>query len=362
MIILLPLPPERVDETINYEIEDDEVERLKLTLTGQFETIQQIELPETPVVVTEHRFPLYESPDGDLYYPYAPEVHGQPIFGPRLLATIGWLKSQVHCSYTTIEKQCNDVLGFSVSRGYWAKLCNGVVSDSLAEMHSEIKQAIPEQPQLGSDETSFKNNGKKHWIGCITADAFSLFHIAKTRSRKVLEETIGPVFKGILNFDYFSANCSFAWNFNAKAQYCWAHLIREIRFLEKHPDKKTKAWAEQLLGIVGWMKSLFHPPSYTAVFGRVFDSHRPAFLIHATQRVVAEVVKLPTRLVPIFLIFHWCPFAFIGGSLFPRFEGGRNKRFHRTLHCESILRRGSYRFFDVKPRTHVSEFSRIGLL
>ncbi len=42
-----PLPPEPVDETvdyeIDYEIEDDEVDRLKRTLTGQFDTIQQIE-------------------------------------------------------------------------------------------------------------------------------------------------------------------------------------------------------------------------------------------------------------------------------------------------------------------------------
>ena len=105
-----PLLPERVDATIDYEIEDDEVQRLKLTLTGEFETIQQIEIPNAPVIVTEHRFPFYESPAGDLYYPYAPEVHGKPIFGPRLLATIGWMKSRAHCSYTTIEKYCDDVL------------------------------------------------------------------------------------------------------------------------------------------------------------------------------------------------------------------------------------------------------------
>jgi len=39
-----PLLPEGVDATIDYEIEDDEVQRLKLTLTGEFETIQQIEI------------------------------------------------------------------------------------------------------------------------------------------------------------------------------------------------------------------------------------------------------------------------------------------------------------------------------
>ena len=232
------LPPERVDETIDYEIDDDEVERLKLTPTGQFETIQQIELPDTPVIVTEHRFPLYESPEGDVYYPYAPEVHGQPIFGPRLLAMIGWMKSRAHCSYTTIEKYCEDVLRVSVSRGYLAKLCNGVISDSLSNAHEELKQAIPKQHQLGSDETSLKNNGKKHWIWCFTAPLFTLFHIAASRARKVLEELVGPDFKGFIHFDYFSANCSFAWNYTMKAQYCWAHLIREIRFLSEKTSRQ----------------------------------------------------------------------------------------------------------------------------
>jgi len=31
-----------------------------------------------PVIVTEHRFPIYESSEGNLYYPYATEVHGKP--------------------------------------------------------------------------------------------------------------------------------------------------------------------------------------------------------------------------------------------------------------------------------------------
>ena len=278
-----PLPLERVDEIIDYEIDDDEVERLKLTLTGEFETIQHIELPDVPVIVTEHRFPLYASPEGDLYYPYAPEIHCQPIFGPRLLATIGWMKSQAHSSYTTLEKYCDDVLGFSVSRGYLSKLCNGVISDSLPSAHEELKLAIPEQHQLGSDETSLKNNGKKHWIWCITAPLFTLFQIASSRSRSVLEELVGADFKGFIHFDYFSANCSFAWNYSMKAQYCWAHLIRDMRFLLKHPDKKTKAWAEQLLDRSKKMFSAWH--GHTRNVGRRGDdrSRISAFDAHASR-------------------------------------------------------------------------------
>ena len=114
-----PLLPERVDETLDYEIEDDEVRRLNLAPTGAFDIIQHLELPETPVHVTAHRLAVYRSPDGDIYIPDVPEVKG-PIFGPRLLATIGWLKSVGHLSYSSVEAWMEDVLQVPVSRGYLA--------------------------------------------------------------------------------------------------------------------------------------------------------------------------------------------------------------------------------------------------
>jgi transposase len=275
-----PLPPERVDETIDYEIDDHEVKRLELSPTGDFDVIQHIELPEAPVHVTEHRLAVYEDTDGNLYIPDCPELSG-PIFGPRLLATIGWLKSVGHCSYSTIETWMEDVLQVPVSRGYLAKLCTGTISASLADGYDEVVAAIPRQDQLGSDETSIKDNGKKHWIWCITAAAFSVFHIATSRSREVLEQLVGPEFAGYLNFDYFSANCSFAWNYWIKAQYCWAHLIRDIRFLsEKHPDKKTKAWAEQLLERSRRLFSAWHRRDEMTAegFQRSMLTHRDRFL------------------------------------------------------------------------------------
>jgi hypothetical protein len=98
----------------------------------------------------------------------------------------------------------------------------------------------------------------------------------------VLEKLVGPEFAGYLNFDYFSANCSFAWNFWIKAQYCWAHLIRDIRFLQKHPDEKTKVWAEQLLDRSRRLFSAWHRrrPTYRVCpdDGRwlpSFDAHTP---------------------------------------------------------------------------------------
>ena len=275
-----PLPSERVNETIEYEIEEAERLRLGLTPTGDFDSIQHIELPESPVHVTEHRLTVYRDADGNLYVPDCPELKG-PIFGPRMLAMLGWLKSVGHCSYSTIETWVEDVLQVPVSRGYLAKLCTGTISASLQDAYQELSEAIPSQPQLGSDETSIKDNGKKHWIWCITAATFTVFHIATTRSREVLEKLVGKEFEGYLNFDYFSANCSFAWNYWIKAQYCWAHLIRDIRFLaEKHPDRKTKAWAEQLLDRSRKLFSAWHRRDEMSDegFHRSMITHRNRFL------------------------------------------------------------------------------------
>jgi len=274
-----PLPAERVDQTIFHQIDDDQVRRLNLVPTGEFDVVQHIELPETPVCVTEHRLTVYRDPSGHLHVPDVPELKG-PIFGPRLLATIGWLKSVGHLSYSSIEEWMEDVLEVPVSRGYLAKLCTRTISGALDSAYQEVQEAIPQQDQLGSDETSIKNNGIKHWIWCITATPFSFFQIAKSRSRAVLEELVGAEFAGYLNFDYFSANCSFAWNYEIQAQYCWAHLIRDMRFLLKHPDPATQDWAEQLLERSRRLFSAWHRREQMTAegFRRSMLTHRDRFL------------------------------------------------------------------------------------
>ena len=109
---------------------------------------------------------------------------------------------------------------------------------------------------------------------------------------------MGTEFAGYLNFDYFSANCSFAWNFSVKAQYCWAHLIRDMRFLEKHPDKKTKVWAEQLVDRTRRLFSAWHrrDEMTKAGFHRCMMTHRDRFLeIVRNPQSSKEAMNLAAR-------------------------------------------------------------------
>ena len=47
---------------------------------------------------------------------------------------------------------------------------------------------------------------------------------------------IGEAYQGHLNFDDFSANCSFAWNFDIQAQYCWARRAGSKSIIRLTPD------------------------------------------------------------------------------------------------------------------------------
>ncbi|MGC8625912.1 MAG: hypothetical protein ACP5VQ_11725, partial [Phycisphaerae bacterium] len=74
--------------------------------------LQQVEIPEFPVAVVEHRRHGYFCPHCQKvhYAPLPPEIQNRGLVGPRLTAWIAYLKGSCHCSFSTIRKFCRDVL------------------------------------------------------------------------------------------------------------------------------------------------------------------------------------------------------------------------------------------------------------
>jgi transposase len=97
------------------------------------EVFQQVEITETPTVVTEHQGLAYWCPHcRKVHYAPMPEpVVKAGLFGPRLTALVAFMKGVCHASFSTIRKFLRDVVRVEVSRGYLAKLI-GKVSEALA--------------------------------------------------------------------------------------------------------------------------------------------------------------------------------------------------------------------------------------
>ena len=242
-----PFPPEQVDRTWTYDppLDPDLWERLP---DDQDRIFQQVELRPRPFEVTEHRLPRFRHRvTGDIYNtPRPSELKGQGLFGPRMIALTALLKSTLHGSYRGIQSLYADALGLKVSTGYLAKAV-GRMSDALEQPYETLRRAVSAQAVVNVDETGHKDRGSKCWTWTATCPAATVFRVADSRSADELYELLGEDFDGVVCSDFFSAYTKFNRQTEASAQFCWAHLIRELRFREGLKDKPTARWAGKVL-------------------------------------------------------------------------------------------------------------------
>lgn len=242
-----PFEQDKVDEWVTHSLDlDPTVWEL---LPDDFGVFQQVDLVDCPTVITEHRFARYRNREtGEIYTtPRPAELKGQGLFGPRLVALTSCLKSGLHGSYREIQKLFRDALGLSVSVGYLVKVTDQMTR-ALELPYETLKELIRAQPVVNIDETGHKENGKRPMTWVATCPIATLFRIADTRSAAELYELLGEDFDGVVCSDFFSAYLKFARDNPAlRAQYCWAHLIRELLFLEGLTDKSTRTWAGKVL-------------------------------------------------------------------------------------------------------------------
>lgn len=247
---------EDVDYYMEYELELDKKEWEPL---DQWEVVQQAELRESPIEVVEHRARLYRHRTTKTIRRTGlpAEVKAGGLTGPRLTAFLGYLKGHSHMSYTTIQTLLQDVYGLSLSVGQIAKVVTEKVSNALETPYTELRDALPQEPTIGVDETGHKDNGKLHWTWCFRAATFVFFHISPSRASTVLRDILGD-FAGTMHCDYFSAYRKYMKDAPVLIQFCLAHLIREVKFLSEQKDKVTKNWADKILDRFRKMFRLIH--------------------------------------------------------------------------------------------------------
>lgn len=224
--------------------------------------IFQYEMADKPLILTAYvSHPYRDRKTGEVFYaPFPPEVETAGILGPRLTAFAAGIKGGLHASYSGIEKLFS-YLGVDVSR---STICKKIlnVSEALAFAHGELLEALPKQDRLNVDETGhkdhpFEKSGKrgKHWIWIFAAVTFTVFKIVKSRGTDVLREVLGGNCEAILGSDFYGTYKRFMKDAPVKVQFCWAHLIRDIRFLSESTDKVTANYGRRMLKLC---KLIFH--------------------------------------------------------------------------------------------------------
>ena len=217
--------------------------------------IQQVELVDKPVRIEEHRALSYWCPHCRKHHEAVlpDEVRNGGLVGPRLTALVAYLKGGCHASYTTIQAYLRDVMKLELSTGQLVKLVHKARA-ALDGPYEQLLTTLPAQDVLNIDETGHKERKKKLWTWCFRAGtgSFTLFKVDPSRGSKVLIETLGKDFKGVIGADYFSAYRKYIGdprNGNVLVQFCLAHfpgVIRDVKYLTTL-DAATKKYGKRLL-------------------------------------------------------------------------------------------------------------------
>jgi len=287
-----PLPPEMIDEILKIDLSACPSCNSKLKLIGgETKTFQQIELVEKPIFVTEYQQLKYWCKKCRCYhYARLPEdVAKEGLFGKNLTVLTAYLKGKGHMSYRTLKDYFHDVLGFDISTGFLVGQIKRI-SAALHPSYAELAEFLKQQEHLYIDETSLKKNGKLQWVWCFVSEFFTFFKIDASRGSKVLKETLGEDFLGSISSDFYSAYRKYTKDTKTLVQFCWAHLIREIKFLATLAD--TKAYGKRLLKQVKKMfKTIYSQEELTVdEFKRLLLQHKEAIL-NTVRRFVPEYKK-----------------------------------------------------------------------
>ena len=252
-------PPEQVDETWDYEWE--EVPKGWKAL-HRFHVLQQVELVEKPYIVTEHRARLYENlrTGQVLAATLPPEVRRAGLLGPRLTALVAYQKGACHMSVETIRRFLADVFRLSISHGQVMKTVRKAIL-AFGPCYEQLQGALPQQAYMGIDETGHPERGRGLWSWCFHVpgqDGFTWFHIDPSRGSNVLKQCLGEAFDGIVGCNYFSAYRKFLRETNVWLQLCWAHLIRDVKYLITLPDRVTRSYGQRLLDKIKGLFRVWH--------------------------------------------------------------------------------------------------------
>jgi transposase len=282
-------PPEAIDQVVSCTLDccPDCGGKLRV-FENPSDVVQQVEITETPTVVTEYQGLAYWCPRcHNLHCAPLPEaVKKTGLFGPRLTALIAFMKGVCHASFSTIRKFLRDVVGVTVSRGYLVKVI-AKVSQSLAPAYAELFQRLPSEAVLNLDETGHKENGAKFWTWCFRAQLYTLFRIDKSRASKVLVEVLGDEFNGVLGCDYFSAYRKYMREFGVLVQFCMAHLIRDVKYLLTLPRREDRLYGQQVQDALRELFAVIHQrEKMTAMaFRQALETARRQVLKAATTGV-----------------------------------------------------------------------------
>lgn len=202
---------------------------------------QVFDLPETPLIVTEHRLEHKDCTCGQITIASAPPEARQPTqYGPRLSAFAIFLHVQHFIPLKRTADIIETMTGKRVSEG-WIQASQRRLSNQLDPFIEAVKVCLRKAKAVCCDESGFRFTGKRFWLHvCCTALLTLLLCQRRRGSEGISALEILPGYTGVAVHDHLPAYLRFD---TCSHSYCNEHHVRELDGV-KVRDKAD--WAERM--------------------------------------------------------------------------------------------------------------------
>lgn len=218
------VPPDQVDEVV--DCLPPRCDECRAPLTGADPEPLRRQVAEVPPIrphVTEYRLHTLTCRTCGGRTTAAPPP-GAPAgaFGPRLSALVALLSGVYRLGKRPVRHLLADLFGLSISTGMICKLQRRA-AELLTPAYDELRQHVRAQ-NVHLDETGWREDKSRAWLWTVVAPLVTIFHIARSRGRGVVEQLLGPAFPHVATCDRWGA-----YGYLKRIQWCWAHLRRDFQ-------------------------------------------------------------------------------------------------------------------------------------
>ncbi len=209
---------------------------------------QVIDIPLTPVTITEHR--VFEHWCGQCQKKVAPKVDlsdqvlGNHRVSLKLMSFMATLREELRLPVRAVQTYLKIFHKLNLSEGEIVAVLHRVAKLGQPAYQS-LGDQIRASPVVHADETGWREDGLNGYIWNFNSPAVKYLLYRRSRGKQIVEEVIGDKFEGVLVSDFYAAyNTHLGYH-----QRCWVHLIRDIRKLtEVYPDDpKLNHWAKEVI-------------------------------------------------------------------------------------------------------------------
>ena len=179
-------------------------------------------------------------------------------------------------------------------------------AEALLPWYEQIGEEAKNSATLHADETSWRVNGRTHWLWCFCNHANCHYIIDRSRGSPALKRFFAEAFKGVLIHDFWRPYESVLLEGAGDHQCCLVHLLRELDHVDEHalpgkPPRQAACWREfvkklrRLLrdGIRLRKRNDFTPAKYASRIGLI---DRRLATLACGEYVDADAQRLAKRL------------------------------------------------------------------